>query len=80
MSFQNFDTFQNQHGAADGAANPAGAPAPADATMTGQPDPSPAPFQAPAAGDAAAAANQGGEGKTTLWYVAFRSVTRAQNH
>ena len=71
MSFQNFDTFQNQHGAADGAANPTGAPAPADSTMTGQPDPSPAPFQAPATGEApATAANQqGGEGKTTLWYV-----------
>ena len=61
MSFQNFDSFQNQ---ADAAA--AAAPAPADAAMAGQD----AAFQGPA-GDAAAAAvpQQGADGKTTLWYV-----------
>ncbi|MEW3929490.1 hypothetical protein QOZ71_30200, partial [Pseudomonas aeruginosa] len=60
MSFQNFDSFQNQADAA------AAAPAPADAAMAGQD----AAFQGHA-GDAAAAAvpQQGADGKTTLWYV-----------
>lgn len=70
MSFQNFDTFQNQHPAADAAAAAPGAPATADTTMTGQADPSTAPFQGPAPGDGAPAVpQQGNEGKTTLWYV-----------
>lgn len=62
MSFQNFDSFQNQADAAAAAA----APAPADAAMAGQD----AAFQGPA-GDAAAGAvpQQGADGKTTLWYV-----------
>jgi hypothetical protein len=66
MSFQNYE-FQNQ---ADAAA-PAGAPAPTDTNMTGQGDPSPAPFTGPAPGEPSAApvAPQGGDGKTTLWYV-----------
>lgn len=71
MSFQNFDTFQNQHAAADSAAA-AGAVPPTDTSMTGQTDPTPAPFQGPTSGEPSAAggAPQGGEAKTTLWYVA----------
>lgn len=64
MSFQNFDSFQNQ-------ADPtAAAPAPADTAMTGQPDPA-AGFQGPPAPDAGGAPvpQPVSEGKTTLWYV-----------
>ncbi|QVM09452.1 hypothetical protein D8B26_004114 [Coccidioides posadasii str. Silveira] len=69
MSFQNFDTFQNQHGAAESPANPAGPAPPADQTMTGQPDATAPGFQGPAPGEASAApgGQQSGEGKTTLW-------------
>ncbi|EEH36473.2 mRNA binding post-transcriptional regulator (Csx1) [Paracoccidioides lutzii Pb01] len=68
MSFQNFESFQNQHGAADSAAAGSGAPATADSAMAGQSDPSPAPFQGPASGEAASgSAQQGGDAKTTLW-------------
>ncbi|KAL1848808.1 hypothetical protein Plec18167_004407 [Paecilomyces lecythidis] len=68
MSFQNFDSFQNQHPPADTASAP-GAPASADAAMTGQADPSPAPFQGPTPGEpsSASVSQQGVEGKTTLW-------------
>ncbi|OJD21393.1 hypothetical protein ACJ73_07266 [Blastomyces percursus] len=68
MSFQNFETFQNQHGATDSAAAGTGAPATADTAMAGQSDPSPAPFQGNASGEpASTSAQQGGEAKTTLW-------------
>lgn len=71
MSFQNFDSFQNQHPAADAASAAPGAPAAADTTMTGQADTTPAPFQGPTPGEPSTAAvpQQGVEGKTTLWYV-----------
>ena len=78
MSFQNFDSFQNQHPAADAAATAPGAPATADTTMTGQADPSTAPFQGPAPGEGApAVAQQGNEGKTTLWYVQTQQLFHA---
>ncbi|PKX90300.1 RNA-binding domain-containing protein [Aspergillus novofumigatus IBT 16806] len=48
MSFQNFDSFQNQHPSADAAAAAPGAPATADTTMTGQADPTTGSFQGPA--------------------------------
>lgn len=68
MSFQNFDSFQNQHPAADAAAAASGAPAPADTTMAGQ-DPT-ATFQGPAGEPTSASVSQqGSDGKTTLWYV-----------
>ena len=73
MSFQNFDSFQNQHPAADAAAAAPGAPAPADTAMAGQADPATAPFQG-AAGDAAAVPQQSGDGKTTLWYAHYYHV------
>lgn len=70
MSFQNFESFQNQHPAADAAAAAAGAPAPAEAAMAAQPDPATAPFQGPPADPAAAPVPQPvNDGKTTLWYV-----------
>lgn len=70
MSFQNFDSFQNQHPAADAAAAASGAPATADTTMTGQADPATAPFQGPAGEPTAAPVpQQGADGKTTLWYA-----------
>lgn len=70
MSFQNFDSFQNQHPAADAAAAASGAPATADTAMTGQADPATASFQGPAPGEPnAAASQQPAEGKTTLWYA-----------
>lgn len=71
MSFQNFDSFQNQHPSADAAAAAPGAPATADTTMTGQADPTAGSFQGPAPGEPSAApvAQQGNEGKTTLWYA-----------
>ncbi|KAF3390971.1 hypothetical protein DPV78_011315 [Talaromyces pinophilus] len=62
MSFQNYE-YQNQQ---DGAAS-AGAPATADTNMTGQADPSPAPFAGTPGEPSAAAPQQGGDGKTTLW-------------
>lgn len=70
MSFQNFDTFQAQHGPADATAVP-GAPTPADTAMTGQSDPSQAAFQGPTpdAPTVAAGPPPGSEAKTTLWYV-----------
>jgi hypothetical protein len=70
MSFQNFDSFQNQHQPADAAAA-GGAPPTADTNMTGQGDPSPAPFQGGTPGEPSAGqvSQQGGDGKTTLWYV-----------
>ena len=70
MSFQNFETFQNQHLSADAVAA-TGAPAPADTTMTGQADPTSAPYQGPTPGEPSTVQvpQQGGEGKTTLWYV-----------
>ncbi|KAN0075097.1 mRNA binding post-transcriptional regulator [Elaphomyces granulatus] len=68
MSFQNFETFQNQHLSADAVAA-TGAPAPADTTMTGQADPTSAPYQGPTPGEPSnvQVPQQGGEGKTTLW-------------
>lgn len=54
MSFQNFESFQNQHPAADAAAAAPGAPATAD-TMAGQADPTTAQFQGPAPGEPTAA-------------------------
>lgn len=71
MSFQNFDSFQNQHPAADAAAAASGAPATADTAMTGQADPATASFQGPAPGEpnAAPVSQQPAEGKTTLWYA-----------
>lgn len=69
MSFQNFDSFQNQHPAADAAAAASGAPAPADTAMAGQ-DPTTATFQGPPGEPTSASVSQqGNEGKTTLWYV-----------
>lgn len=68
MSFQNFDSFQNQHPAADVAATPVAA-ATADPAMAAQPDPTTAAFQGPAPGDPAAVPQPPTEGKTTLWYV-----------
>lgn len=69
MSFQNFDSFQNQHQPADAASAAPGAPAAADTTMTGQADAATAPFQGPTPGEPSSAAvpQQGVEGKTTLW-------------
>src|SRR5205809_8040258 len=71
MSFQNFETFPNQHGTADTTAAATGAPATADTTMTGQSDPSPAPFQGPTPGEPSTAPGPqpGVDAKTTLWYV-----------
>lgn len=70
MSFQNFESFPNQHPAADAAAAAAGAPAPADTAMAGQPDPATAQFQGPPPEAAAGPVpQQVNEGKTTLWYA-----------
>ncbi|KKK26193.1 mRNA binding post-transcriptional regulator (Csx1), partial [Aspergillus rambellii] len=76
MSFQNFDSFQNQHPAADAAAAAPGAPASADTTMTGQADPTTGQFQGPAPGEptAPAGSQQGNDGKTTLWYAPFQQA------
>ena len=68
MSFQNYE-YQNQQ---DGSAS-AGAPAPADTNMTGQADPSPAPFAGTPGEASATTPQQGGDGKTTLWYDPSRS-------
>lgn len=68
MSFQNFESFNNQ---ADAAGAAPGAPAPADTAMAGTADPSGAAFQGPAPGEPATGPvpQQGADGKTTLWYV-----------
>lgn len=77
MSFQNFDTFQNQHTPGDASAA-AGAPNNADNTIAGQGDPSTASFQGPNApeGSGASVPPQGGDGKTTLWYVTTSIPTK----
>ena len=79
MSFQNYDSFQNQQGQQDvGAAGP-GAPQPQDTSMGGQhQDNSPAPFQGGNVGEPGSAGgqSQSGDAKTTLWSV-YASVTRS---
>ncbi len=75
MSFQNYD-FQNQPGQQEGAAVGPGAPAPQDQAMGGQmPDTGGQQFQGGNGGDPGAAGGpQGGDAKTTLWYVLRSSL------
>lgn len=73
MSFQTFDSFQNQHPAPDAAANPAAAPS-ADTAMSGT-DANAAQFQAAAQADPSGSpGNQQPDGKTTLWFVLTPSL------
>lgn len=66
MSFQTFDSFQNQHPAPDAGANAAAAPA-ADTAMAGTDNA--AQFQPGAQQDPSGSpGNQQQDGKTTLWY------------
>lgn len=78
MSFQNYDSFNNQQGQQDAGGAGPGAPQQQDTAMVGQhPDNSQAQFQAGNSGDPGAAGGpqQGGEAKTTLWYAIFRFAT-----
>ena len=72
MSFQNYDNFPQQGQQGDGGAGPGGPPQ-QDQTMGGQMPPNPAGgFQGGNGGDPGSAGGQpqGGDAKTTLWYVA----------
>ena len=76
MSFQNYDSFQPQQGQNDAAgAGPAGAgptaPQQQDANMGQNSDSSPTGFIGE---PGAAGGQQGGDAKTTLWYVRHRSL------
>lgn len=81
MSFQNYDSFQNQQGQQDAGGAGPGAPPQQDAAMGGQPmggqamggqlpDNSVGQFQGGNGGDPGSAGGQqpGGDAKTTLWY------------
>lgn len=68
MSYQNYDNFQNQHGSQEQPVPNQAAPQP-DSLMPGQqPDSSPAQYQGAPPGEMGAP-QQGGDAKTTLWYV-----------
>ena len=70
MSFQNYDSFQNQQGQQDAGGAGPGVPQQQDASMGGQhQDNSPGPFQGGNPGDPGSAGGQqqGGDAKTTLW-------------
>ncbi len=78
MSFQNYDSFNNQQGQQEAGGPGPGAPQQQDTPMVGQhPDNSQAQFQAGNPGDPGAAGGpqQGGEAKTTLWYANLRHTT-----
>lgn len=71
MSFS-YETFQAQQPQQDGSGSRPGAPPEQDATMGGQiPDNSVQQFQGGNGGDPVSAGGQreGGDAKTTLWYV-----------
>ncbi|KAI9729327.1 MAG: hypothetical protein M1834_006998 [Cirrosporium novae-zelandiae] len=74
MSFQNYDSFQNQHPGPEAAAATPGAAPPQENPMAAQPGSdaiTPAPFQGSSAGEPGSAGGpgpqQGGDAKTTLW-------------
>ncbi|KAI9871568.1 MAG: hypothetical protein M1830_002736 [Pleopsidium flavum] len=70
MSFQNYESFNNQQGQQEAGGAGPGAPQQQDTPMVGQhPDNSQAQFQAGNPGDPGVAGGpqQGGEAKTTLW-------------
>ncbi len=72
MSFQNYDSFNNQQVQQEAGGPGPGAPQQQDAPMVGQhPDNPQAQFQPGNPGDPSAAGGpqQGGEAKTTLWYA-----------
>lgn len=78
MSFQNFETFQNQPGQQDASGAGPGGPQQQDSAMGGQmPDSAGQQFQGGNGGDpGSAGGQQGGDAKTTLWYVMqTRSLT-----
>lgn len=77
MSFP-YDTFQAQQPQQDGSGTRPGAPPEQDTTMGGQmPDNSAQQFQGGNGGDPVSAGGQreGGDAKTTLWYVATILLT-----
>lgn len=71
MSFQNYEPFQNQQGQQDAGGAGLGAPPPQDSAMGGQmPENAGQQFQGGNGGDpGSAGSQQGGDTKTTLWYV-----------
>ena len=77
MSFQNYD-FQNQQGQQEGAGAGPGVPAQQEQAMGGQmpmPDTAGQQFQGGNGGEPGpAGGQQGGDAKTTLWYVLRSSL------
>ena len=71
MSFQNYDSFQNQQGQQEAGGAGPGPQQQQDSSMGGQiPENTVQQFQPGSAGDpSSAGSQQGGDAKTTLWYV-----------
>lgn len=71
MSFQNFESFQNQPGQQEASGAGPGGPQQQDSAMGGQmPDSAGQQFQGGNGGDpGSAGGQQGGDAKTTLWCV-----------
>lgn len=71
MSFQNYDSFQNQPGQQEAGSAGPGGQQPQDTAMGGQmPENAGQQFQGGNGGDPGSAGGpQGGDAKTTLWYV-----------
>ncbi len=78
MSFP-YETFQNQQAQQDGSGARPGPPAEQDTPMGGQmPDNAAAQYQGGNGGDPVSAGGQreGGDAKTTLWYVVTTPICR----
>ena len=75
MSFPNYEPFQNQQGQQDASNVGLGGPSQQESTMGGQmPENAGQQFQGGNGGDpGSAGSQQGGDTKTTLWYVHFAS-------
>ena len=71
MSFQNYDSFQPQQGQNDAAGAGPTAPQQQDANMGQNSDSSPTGFVGE---PGAVGGQQGGDAKTTLWYVRHKSL------
>ena len=80
MSFQNYDSFQNQQGQQDTGGAGLGGPPQQDPAMGGQmPENAGQQFQGGNGGDpGSAGSQQGGDTKTTLWYVVLSKPSTFQ--
>ena len=69
MSFQNYDQFQAPHGADETGASGAAPPQQQQPQLGQQIEGPPGQFGQPGLGSPSGGPPQGGESKTTLWYV-----------